>query len=271
MRQSPSPMEEHIRAHERVTDTLYSGRKVVLEDVLSKPVTLYFPQVAENHPKPDILFHFHGAAYLPIEAVDELGKPVILAAIHQGAGSSAYQRPFQDTTVFTQLIEKIKEVNGQNSINKVYCSAFSAGYGAVRELLKTYTDDIDGVLLLDGLHTDYIPDATPLANGGQLNSEKLEVFSRFAKQAIEGHKKMLITHSEIFPGTFASTTETTQWLINELQLKRTPVLTWGPLGMQQIANTQSGQLQVMGFAGNSAPDHVDHFHGITEFLKYFWE
>lgn len=271
MQQTPSPMQEHIRAHERITDTLYAGEKIILEDVLSKPVILYFPVASENQEAPDLLFHFHGTANIPIQAVDRLGKPIILAVVNQGSGSSVYQQPFQDTTVFPRLIEKITEKHGTKSINKIYCSAFSAGYGAVRELLKTHADKMDGVLLLDGLHTDYIPDATPLANGGKLNTEKLQVFLTYARKATEGQKKMLITHSEIFPGTFASTTETTEWLVSELKLQRMPVLEWGPVGMQKLAHTKSGQLQVITFAGNSAPDHVDHFHGMTEFLKFFWE
>lgn len=35
---------------------------------------------------------------------------------------------------------------------------------------------------------------------------------------------MLITHSEIFPGTFASTTETAGYLPDQLGTKRTPAL-----------------------------------------------
>ena len=34
------------------------------------------------------------------------------------------------------------------------------------------------------------------------------MFIRFAGDAAAGKKRMLVTHSEVFPGTFASTTET---------------------------------------------------------------
>jgi hypothetical protein len=37
--------------------------------------------------------------------------------------------------------------------------------------------------------------------------------------------------------------------------------------MQQIGETVRGNLAVLGFAGNTAPDHVDHFHGMPEFLR----
>jgi hypothetical protein len=81
-----------------------------------------------------------------------------------------------------------------------------------------------------------------------------------------GKKRFLITHSEIFPGTFASTTETADWLLDELRLARTAVLKWGPRGMQQLSEASSGGFELLGFAGNSAPDHVDHFHALPEML-----
>ncbi|HEX9652428.1 MAG TPA: hypothetical protein VGA99_01850, partial [bacterium] len=75
-------------------------------------------------------------------------------------------------------------------------------------------------------------------------------------------------HSEIFPGTFASTTETADYLLQANDLSRTAVLRWGVLGMQQLSEARKGNFVVLGFAGNTAPDHVDHFHALFEFIKY---
>ena len=50
-------------------------------------------------------------------------------------------------------------------------------------------------------------------------------------------------------------------------LKRTAALAWGPLGMQAISEARSGRLAILGFAGNSAPDHVDHLHALGSFLN----
>jgi hypothetical protein len=82
-----------------------------------------------------------------------------------------------------------------------------------------------------------------------------------------GRKRFLVTHSEIFPGTFASTTETTDYLVQALGLKRTPVLRWGPNGMQQLSEARQGRFEILGFAGNAGPDHIDQFHGMPEFLR----
>lgn len=267
VRQVPSPMQDHIREHARLKNEEPPGTKIVLENILSKPVTVYSPPAAEGIQELDLLIHFHGAPFVAMQAVHNLKRPMALAVVQQGSGSSVYAAPFVDVEVYPRLLKAIQDELGVDQIGKVYFSSFSAGYGAVRELLKAHENRIDGVVLLDGLHTDYLPDATPLAQGGQLNVEKMKGFLTFAQKAVNGEKKMLITHSEIFPGTYASTTETADWLITELGLKRNPILEWGPMGMQQVSETQKGNFEVKAFVGNTAPDHVDHLHGLVTFLN----
>jgi hypothetical protein len=37
--------------------------------------------------------------------------------------------------------------------------------------------------------------------------------------------------------------------------------------MQQLSEVKNGNFQILGFAGNTAPDHIDHFHGLFYFLE----
>ena len=106
----------------------------------------------------------------------------------------------------------------------------------------------------------------PLAEGGQVEPTGLAPFLTLAQRAIAGEQRFLFTHSCLFPGTYASTTECADYLVQTLELKRTPLLRWGVLGMQQLAETSEGHLSIMAFAGNTAPDHVDHFHALYHFL-----
>mgnify|MGYP000417751804 CR=1 FL=1 len=123
------------------------------------------------------------------------------------------------------------------------------------------------VVLLDGMHIDDVPDRRTLFEGGQLNAEKLEPFVAFARQAAAGNRHMTLTHSEIFPGTYASTTETATFVAAQLGLERKPVLEWGPGGMQLISRAAQGNLTILGYAGNSAPDHVDHLHALPALIS----
>ncbi len=259
--QNPSPMVEHTRTHERVQQRPLLGSHFTIDGVLPKPVEVEITPAAETAKEADLVIHFLSASWLPMEAAEDLGRPIVIAVVNPGAGSGRYAQPFQDPSVFPRLIERIKAQSPP--VHAIYLSGFSAGYGAIREILTQRADDIAGVLLIDGLHTGYIPDRKVIAEGGRLDETKLMPFLRYAERAARGEKRMVITHSEIFPGTFASTTETTDWLLQQLGMKRTPVAQWGPHGMQQLSEARKGSLVVLGFAGNSAPDHIDQLHGLS--------
>lgn len=224
----------------------------------------------------DILFHFHGAAPVVAYAASRYKRPLIAVAVNLGSGSSAYAQPFRDNDAFEQLQKAvvdtvIKQTGHSLRVGKIFLSGFSAGYGAIRSILlqPAYAKHIYAVLLLDGLHTSYIPERKVLADGGLIDSVSIAPFIQFAREATTkaSGKKFLFTHSEIFPGTFSSTTETAGYLLHALNLKTTPVLKWGPLGMQQISEASKGNCSVLGFAGNTAPDHIDHFHSLYYFLR----
>lgn len=275
--QNPSPMVEHVRTHERVRASQPPGITFTIDSVLPKPVEVFIP--VRPGEKPDsvnertLLVHIFGVDYVPMHAIDSARVPYVLAVINLGAGSSAYEKALSDSARWDRLLKRIRErtsaqTNGRIHIGPVVVSAFSAGYGGVRALLgdDRIAAGISGVILLDGLHTSYVPERTVLAEGGVLDTTKLVPFLRYARRAVNGETRLLITHSEIFPGTFASTTETTDWLIASLGLARAPVLARGPGGMQQLSEVRRGGLTILGFAGNSGPDHIDHLHGLGEFL-----
>jgi hypothetical protein len=276
--QNPSPMVETTRTHERLTPRTLGGATRLLAGPMGKPVELFVLEQARGRDVVDLVVHFHGAAWLPHQAVAALRTPVVVAVVNLGAGSGLYDRAFTDPAVFDSLlggvIREISAAFGRPlSVGRVTLTSFSAGHGAVRAILREprHFAVVDAVLLLDGMHTSYVPDRTVLAAGGTLDTTNLAAFVDFARAAMRGEKRFLVTHSEIFPGTFASTTETADWLLGALGLRRTPVLRWGPRGMQQLSEVRAGRFELLGFAGNSAPDHVDHFHAMPELLAHVLE
>lgn len=264
--QYPSPMTEGVRAHERVMEQDLPGESFAIEGVLPSPVDVFVPQRWAASDSVNLLIHFHGASRVVRDAANRIDQPFAVVTVNLGSGSSVYEQPFQDVIPFVQLLIEVRESIAPR-IGNIYLSSWSAGYGAVRAILKTHAKEIKGIILLDGLHSDYIPDRVTLHEGGTINGEKLDGFLEYARGATSGSNRMIITHSEIFPGTYPSTTETASYLADHLGLVRTPVLEWGPVGMQQISEAKAGRLAILGFAGNSAPDHVDHFHGLATFLE----
>lgn len=263
--QNPSPMVEHSRAHPRLKQETPLGRREKLE-----LGTLFFPAKLKPKSPTPLFIHFHGGNWLPEVAAEKAGKTAVIS-IQIGAGSSAYARPFADAQLFTRLIAEAETKAGVK-FSSISLTSWSAGYGAVRAILKVpeHYAGVNKVLLIDGLHAGYVggKPGTGKSLESELEAGDLDIFLKFARDAVAGRKRMIITHSEIFPGTYASTTETADWLLAQLALKRTAVVKWGPMQTQQLSEAKAGRFWLMGFAGNSAPDHVDQLHSLPEYLNW---
>lgn len=263
--QNPSPMVEHTRAHPRLKQESPVGRREKLE-----LGALFLPAKLKLKSPTPLFIHFHGGTWLPEVAATKVGNSAVIS-IQIGAGSSAYARPFSDGQLFSRLLAEAETKAGVK-LAPVSLTAWSAGYGAVREILKVPEQyaRVEKVLLIDGLHAGYVGGKPGTGKGqeSELDAANLEIFLKFARDAVAGRKRMIVTHSEIFPGTFASTTETADWLLAQLGLKRKPVVKWGPMQTQQLSETKAGKFGLIGFAGNSAPDHVDQLHSLPEYLNW---
>lgn len=260
--QNPSPMVEHTRPHPRLKEEHPAGRRETLD-----LGTLFLPAKLKLRRGTPLLVHFHGGAWLPEVAAVRNRTAVI--SIELGAGSAVFAKPFSDPQLFGRLVAEAQQKAGVE-FGRVTLSSWSAGYGATREILKIpeYYQRIDRVLLIDGLHVGYAG-GQPGPLESQLEAASLEIFLRFARDAAAGKKQMIVTHSEIFPGTYASTTETAEYLLAQLGLRRRAVVKWGPMRTQQLSEARQGKFLLVGFAGNSAPDHVDQLHSLPEYLKWF--
>lgn len=276
--QNPSPMVEATRVHERLAPRELGGVRRTFTGPQGKPVEVWLPDDARRARQLDLVVHFLGAAWLPEYAVSRLPHTVA-AVVNIGAGSGIYDRSFSDPAVFDSLLaavaREVGAVRGGEAprFRRVTLTAFSAGHGAVRAILREprHAARVDAVLLLDGMHTSYVPEGTVLEKGGTLDERNLVAFAELARAAVRGEKRFLVTHSEIFPGSFASTTETADWLLRALALRRTPVLKWGPRGMQQLGEVRAGHFTLLSFAGNTAPDHIDQLHAMPEQLARLWK
>lgn len=267
-------MRETTRRHERLERRDDPGIRLRVDSLLPAPIEVFIPERALGASGVPLVLHFQGSTWVPQRAVATMQAPVIVAAALLGAGSSVYARPFAaDSTLYQRLLDtlraRIAAVNRAPSVGEVYLSGWSAGYGAIRQILRRRGNwpAVRGVLLIDGMHTSYVPEGRPLADGGVLDTTGVATFAEFARAAVRGEKRFLVTHSEIFPGTYASTTECADWLLETLGMSREAILEWGPMGTQLLSRSRRGSFEVLGFAGNSAPDHVDQLHGMATFVE----
>ena len=267
--QNPSPMTDSTRPHPRVAQYEAPGRRIALSTG-----TLYIPPTFAPARRHAIVVHFHGAPWLVEHHVRTHLPQAALVTVHLGAGSRVYGEAFSEEGRLTRLLDEVlRHLTGAFgapiAFDLVALSSFSAGYGAVRSILRQPQEyrRVDAVLLADSLHAAYAAEsAGPRTADLPVETPDLVPFLAFARDAAAGRKRLLVTHSEVFPGTFASTTETADVLLRDLALARRPVLREGPVGMQNLSEARRGELHLRGFAGNSAPDHLDHLYGLGEYL-----
>lgn len=224
-----------------------------------------------------LMVHFHGAPWLIEHHIATAAPRAALVTVNLGAGSSRYAAPFADETRFATLLDEAADaaarvLGRRPTWSSVTLTSWSAGYGAIRAILARpeASARVRAVILLDSLHASYIVDgepAAPRAKDPTVKTSDIEVFTRLASEAAAGRVRFWVTHSEVYPGTYASTTDTADALLASLGLRRRPVLEAGPLGMQQLSESGRGSFRVLGCAGNSAPDHVDHLYALGEWLR----
>lgn len=262
MAQNPSPMVEHTREHPRLAKDAPPGQRTPLG-----LGTLFVPARLHGSRRARLLLFFHGGDWLPEVAVAKVRNMAVIS-VQAGAGSGTYAKLFQDPQRFPNLIAEAEAKSGLK-FSEVDLGGWSAGCGALRQILSDVASyqRVSRVLCIDGIHTGYVT-GKPGPQESQIEAEPLQAWRQLGRDAMAGKKRVIITHSEIFPGTFASTTETADDLLREWGLKPHPVVKWGPMKTQMLSEVKSGRLLVMGFAGNSAPDHVDELHSLPGYLRW---
>jgi hypothetical protein len=257
--QNPSPMVEHTRAHTRLPQETPPGKREALD-----VGTLYLPINLPAHA--ELLFFFHGDPW--VAEVAGARNRVAVVSAQVGEGSGVYTRLFTDPDRFPKLVKEA-ETKANRHFTRVIMGGWSAGCGALRQILKSPESYalVNSVICIDGIHTDYA-DGKPGPLESTLSEDNLQIWLKLGRDAMAGSKRFMITHSEIFPGTYASTTETADYLLKQLGVPNRAVLKWGPMGTQQLSSEARGKFVMMGFAGDSAPDHVDQLQSLPVWLKW---
>src|SRR5262249_25319358 len=146
---------------------------------LGKPVEVFVPATVRGNAI-DLVIHFHGGAFIPEYAVSMLAGGAAVAVVNLAPGSGVYDRTFSEPAAYDSLLASIAReasagLNRRISFRTVTLVGFSAGHGAVRAILRdsAHFEQVNAVLLLDGLHTSYVPEGTVLEKGGTLDTTNL--------------------------------------------------------------------------------------------------
>jgi hypothetical protein len=223
----------------------------------------------------DVVIHFHGAHVTTIPRYLASGLNAVLVIINKGIGSGAYSDALALRSNVDELLQRIQSAMREQcdlenaEISRLALSSWSAGYGAVEQFLRWRPERVDAVLLADGLHVGFTD-----REHRTVDTDRLEVFTRFAEKAARGEKLMAITHSGIEPTEYAGTPETALALSEAVHAPTWPVAS-GNHGMWQLTAARRGQFYVEGYAGNDKAAHSRQLYSIgkTSFarLRDYWE
>lgn len=220
----------------------------------------------------DVIFHFHGDAATFRNNAKYAGLNAVIVTVNYGGLSSTYHTPFQnDTALFATLMnETLARVRNEPdfadnlAFDKLAVSSFSAGYGAVREILKQpgYYDAIDVILSADTIYAGFVSYPGNLS----LVASQMTDWRRFAADAAAGNKTFLVSHSQVDPVTYASTVLTANDLMAHVGVTPQSVNFNGLGTLNFYRRAQVGKFTVLGATGADGDAHLEHLRYIGEFL-----
>ncbi|APR77874.1 Hypothetical protein A7982_03221 [Minicystis rosea] len=214
-----------------------------------------------------LLVHFHGAEPVRKQLAPE-GLGLVIAAVDAGVGSRAYERVVAEPDSFDKMVSAIEaEVAATNGLPSararvIVLSSWSAGYGAVTQILARRTPRIGAVVLLDSLYAGY-------ANGGRtVEHGQLPAFVEAARNARAGGAPFYLTHTAIATPGYASTAEVASFLLGELGATATNIEDSGAAERFPLRRMfEEGHLWIRGYAGADRDAHCAQLHQLATVLR----
>jgi len=246
--------------------TAPAGEQIEIE----KGYTLFVPDLwrKSGHSSCVLTIHFHTEPWFAIQEHlrRQLREPLLVVTL--GQGSTVYRVPFEDQKKLSQLVEKV-ETQMQIRVSALNISSFSAGYGAVREIVKSpdYRRMIRRIVLCDSMYASFAPNSTT-----QPAAEHIEPWIAFAKMAAKGEKTFVFTYSQVPTSTYANSAMCASALIDAVGGSKLKVLrgslpaTLDP-DFPLLTRCDVGHFHVWGYDGADAQAHLTHVRHLADVWK----
>jgi hypothetical protein len=233
----------------------------------------------------DVYVHFHGNTSVVRESAEVAKLDAAVAIVNLGVGSAPYEEYYSVPGTYEELLDAVSagaERRGvpHAHIRRVALGAWSAGYGAISTILQVRKrrDPLDAILIFDGIHCGWDDSAArPLGGGRALNPRQMKPFADAAESAARGEIYFGITHSDIDPKAYASTTATAEYLIEavgadaraldpvidaprylDLESMKGAVAKRREKAMEPVSEARKGSFHVTGYKGETKEHHMAH-------------
>lgn len=232
---------------------------------------LYIPESYHPRgPEVNLVVHFHSSPERVRECLDRSGIDAALVTVSFDGLSGVYTRPFRDDPqLFGRIVDEAKSHIAkklgveQVTLRRLIVSSFSAGFGAVREILRSpeYSAAITDLVLADTLYAGY--DARDGAK--VVDPEDMAPFEPFVDMAARGEKTVWLTFSQVVPPGYASTRETAEYLLDKAGAKLEPASGEDAPGLRLNAAADVGRFHVRSYDGDDGPAHMKHLYSLDRF------
>ena len=256
------------------------GTQLALDDRGAK-FTLFLPDGWRNSMSSNAVLsaHFHTISWFAIQehVRREATEPLVVFAL--GEGSTTYRVPFEDANRFSRILALVEDelkkrgASTNARIAHVDVSSFSAGYGAVRELVKSpeHFKVIRRIVLLDSMYAGLEPEEKGSTNRRPLSAQ-LDVWVPFMQAAMRNEKTFVFTHSQVPTMTYASSFECAAALLQRVGLKaqilpRNSIPAANDPNFPLLSRTDSGRLHVWSYGGTDAQAHLTHVRHMADIWK----
>ncbi len=232
--------------------------------------TLFVPEAWNQsaHKNISLTIHFHGEPWFVIEEHLRRGLREPLLCVSLGQGSTVYRKPFEDGQKFSQVLSQV-EKQLQVQIGAVDITSFSAGYGAVREIVKSPENRriIRRIVLCDSLYASFATGSTT-----RPAAENIDPWIPFAKLAAAGKKTFVLTHSQVPTATYANTAQCAAALIEAVGGSKIIVPSGSiPATLDPefplLTRSDVGHFHVFGYDGADAQAHLTHIRHLADVWK----
>ena len=243
-------------------DSLANGDRIAL------PLAELFVPTGYQAPADGVVpisLHFQGGAKAAAENFMRSGQRGVLIASTLSGRSGAFSTPYRDPAAFAQLLADGERALSQQQGREVKFGAisisfFSAGYGAVRELLKdpTWFARIAILCSADSMYASVVAKDVRAPR-----IEDCEGFVRFAQAAARGEKTFVVAYG-MYPTDYASTSETARLLCASVDARMEASGAFTQRGVPIAREAHVGSFHCYEFAEATAGIHVDLLYFVPE-------
>ncbi|MEQ1634422.1 MAG: hypothetical protein ABL997_18720 [Planctomycetota bacterium] len=215
-----------------------------------------------------LFVHFQGGTKVAAENFVRMDRGGVLIASTLSGRSSAFSEPYRDRSAFAALLaagerELSAHCGRPLRFGAIAITFFSAGYGAVRELLKDeeWRLRIDALVSADSIYAAVVADSVRAPR-----LDDIEGFVRFAQSAARGEKTFVLAHGR-YQTDYAATFETAALLRAAVAAELQPAGTTTERGIQIANEAHQGGFHCYEFAEATAGIHVDLLYFVPEMVR----